>query len=153
QKLPPLPAAAFARRAAARARRGTELRSGVARVAGLDDLAVAAVWLPRQDADRAIGQGFRAVHLVELGLVNFGAAATRGPPPPSPPRKGGGDTSPAAAPALLHRACGQVRGLAIFLCTGVGARLGLHGALLHGGIVNHRKLGRTQPLDLVAQPC
>src|SRR5581483_2297543 len=67
----PLPAAALARRAAARARRRAELGAGMLRAGRLDDPAVAAERLFRQRAAGAIGQGFRAVHLVEMRLVDL----------------------------------------------------------------------------------
>ena len=59
------------RRAAAGARRRPELRAGLARVGGLDDPAVAAERLLRQGWARPKGQGFRAVHFVEMGFVDF----------------------------------------------------------------------------------
>ena len=137
----------------------------------MDNPAVAAERPFRQCARRAIGQGLRAVHLVEMGLVHLRAAATRGPSILILSRKGGGSGSAAAAArsagrgASAHRSAttlrilagagdhfGQIRRLAVFPCTGISARAVLHRALLHRGIVDHRKLGRAQPLDLVAQP-
>jgi hypothetical protein len=37
------------------------------------------------------GQGFRAVHFVEMRFVDSWSAATRGPPTPTLPRKGEGE--------------------------------------------------------------
>jgi hypothetical protein len=73
------------RRAAAGAWRGAELRTGLARVGGLEDFAAAGVarGLARSLAAGAEGQGFGAVHFVEVGFVDFGGAAagtTRGMP-------------------------------------------------------------------------
>jgi hypothetical protein len=59
------------RRAAAGARRGAELRSGLARVRRLEDFAAAARVVERGFARAgAVGQGFRAEHFVEIGVVN-----------------------------------------------------------------------------------
>jgi hypothetical protein len=78
-------------RSATRSRRGAELRAGLARVGGLDDFAAGAwVVVARGFAAGAVGQGFRAVHFVEMGFVDAGGAATCGPPTPTLPRKGGG---------------------------------------------------------------
>src|SRR5712671_6424482 len=82
--LPLLPPAAMSRRAAARAWGGAELGAGLARVGGLEDFAAAAgarvIGLARGGAARAVGQGFGAVHFVEVGFVDFRWATTRGPP-------------------------------------------------------------------------
>src|SRR3954454_2733491 len=53
---------------------------------------------------------------------------------------------------FLHGAYRQIGGVAVFLRARIGAGLALHGALLDGGIVDHRELGGAQALDLVAQP-
>ena len=87
------------RRAAGGARGGAELGAGLARVGWLEDFASAgrtAVvgWgFARGGAGGAIGQGFRAVHFVEVGFVDAGggASATRGPPSLALPHKGGGN--------------------------------------------------------------
>lgn len=64
------------RSAAARSRRGAELGAGLAGVGGLEDFCAAAeVRLWRGGAVGAEGQGFRAVHFVEVGFVDFGGAA------------------------------------------------------------------------------
>ena len=92
----------MSRRAAAGARGGAEFGAGLARVGGLEDLAagVTGVWavvargFARRGAAGAIGQGFRAVHFVEMGFVDFGggAAGAAHPTPrcarPSPSRGG-----------------------------------------------------------------
>ena len=68
----------MSRRAAAGARGWAELRAGLARVGGLEDFAAAGVGrgLARPLAAGAVGQGFRAVHFVEMGFVDFGGTAT-----------------------------------------------------------------------------
>ena len=61
------------RRAAGRARRGAELGAGLPGVGGLEDFAAAA-WIgvvARGFSARAERQGFRAVHFVEMGFVDF----------------------------------------------------------------------------------
>ena len=64
------------RRAAAGAWGRAELRAGLAGVGGLDDLAAVAEGFFRQGGSGgAEGQGFRAVHFVEMGFVDFGGAA------------------------------------------------------------------------------
>src|SRR5258706_3585039 len=100
----------MSRCAAGGARGGAELGTGLARVGWLKDFASAA-WarvIPRRfvwaGAAGAIGQGFRAVHFVEVGFVDAGGVTTRGPPTPTSrasfarlgPRKGGGRRSTAA---------------------------------------------------------
>src|SRR5450432_3367264 len=85
--LPLLPPTPVSGRAAGGARGGAEFGAGLARVGRLEDLAAAA---------RAIGQGFRAVHFIEVGFVDFGGVTTRGPPTPTLPRKGGGRRGAAA---------------------------------------------------------
>jgi hypothetical protein len=66
------------RRTAARTRRGAELRAGLARVGWLEDFAAAACadvvgrGFARWRAAGAVGQGFRAVHFVEMGFVDAG---------------------------------------------------------------------------------
>jgi len=84
----------MSRRAAAGARGGAEFGAGLARVGGLEDLAAGACadvvgrGFARRRAAGAIGQGFRAVHFVEMGFVDFGSAGTaRGAHPT--PRAGG----------------------------------------------------------------
>ena len=76
------------RRAAGGAWGGAELRAGLARVGGLEDFA-AAGWagvvarrLAWGGAARAVGQGFGAVHFVEMGFVDFrgGGWTTRAAP-------------------------------------------------------------------------
>src|SRR6266850_2285355 len=63
--------------AAGGARGGAEFGAGLARVGGLEDLASAARTdvvgrgFARRRAAGAIGQGFRAVHFVEMGFVDF----------------------------------------------------------------------------------
>jgi hypothetical protein len=71
------------RRAAAGAWGGAELGAGLAGVGGLNDPAGAAERFLRLSAAGAEGQGFGAVHFVEVGLVDFGAGTagtTRGLP-------------------------------------------------------------------------
>ncbi|MDT7816063.1 MAG: hypothetical protein QOJ42_5979 [Acidobacteriaceae bacterium] len=72
------------RRTAARSRRWSKLRAGLARVGWLEDFAAAAgigVVARRPGAAWAIGQGFRAVHFVEVGFVDAGGRGTaRGSP-------------------------------------------------------------------------
>lgn len=71
--LPLLPPTAMPWRAAARSRRRAEFGAGLAGVGGLDHLAGAA---ERFDGFRdlgTVGQGFRTVHFVEMGFVDFGA--------------------------------------------------------------------------------
>ena len=71
----------MSRRAAAGARGGAELGAGLAGVGGLEDFAAAAgLGLAWFGAARAEGQGFRAVHFVEVGFVDFAAGTTRGLP-------------------------------------------------------------------------
>ena len=76
--LPPTP---MPRRTARGARGGPELRAGLAGVGGLEDLAAGAGVVGRGFARRravgAEGQGFRAVHFVEMGFVDFRGATTR----------------------------------------------------------------------------
>ena len=82
-RLPLLPSAAMSGRAAAGARGGAELGAGLARVGGLEDLGAAGEFgLARFGAAGAEGQGFRAVHFVEVGFVDFGGGGgtTRGAP-------------------------------------------------------------------------
>jgi hypothetical protein len=75
--LPLLPPTSVPRRAAGGARGGAELRAGLARVGRLKDFASAARALvvgrrfARGVAARTIGQGFRAVHFVEMRFVDF----------------------------------------------------------------------------------
>src|SRR5690348_16075080 len=91
------------RGAAGGARGGAEFGTGLARVGRLKDFAsaarrvVVARGFARGAAARAIGQGFRAVHFVEMRFVDFGGST---PTPtafsgrPSP--QGGGNWSTAA---------------------------------------------------------
>src|SRR5258705_6626771 len=73
---------------------GAELGAGLARVGGLEDFAAAARCRvvagrsARAGAARAVGQGFRAVHFVEVGFVDAGGttATTRGLPLTPTPR-------------------------------------------------------------------
>ena len=73
----------MSRRTAGRARGGAEFGAGLARVGGLEDFASAAGadvvgrGLARVAAAGTIGQGFRAVHFVEMGFVDFRWATTR----------------------------------------------------------------------------
>jgi hypothetical protein len=98
QLLPLLPPTPVSWRAAARAWRGAEFGAGLAGVGGLDHLARAAERFDGFCGLGAEGQGFRAVHFVEMGFVDFGGATTRGPPTPTSrasfarlgPRKEGG---------------------------------------------------------------
>ena len=60
------------RRAAARSWRRAELGAGLPRVGRLNDPACTAERLLRLGAFGAEGQGFRAVHFVEMGFVDFG---------------------------------------------------------------------------------
>src|SRR4029453_11154087 len=95
-RLPLLPSAAMSGRAAAGARGGAELGAGLARVGGLEDFGAAGEFgLARFGAAGAEGQGFRAVHFVEVGFVDArsrGTAAAAHPTPrcarPSPSRGG-----------------------------------------------------------------
>jgi hypothetical protein len=60
------------RRTAAGARRGAEFGAGLAGVGGLEDFAAGAgAVVARGFAAGAVGQGFRAVHFVEMGFVDF----------------------------------------------------------------------------------
>jgi hypothetical protein len=68
--LPLLPPAAMSRRAAAGARGGAELRSGLTRVGGLEDFAAAEIGLAWLCAVGAEGQRFWTVHFVEVGFVD-----------------------------------------------------------------------------------
>src|ERR1700722_18428846 len=121
----------MARRAAAGARGGAEFGAGLAGVGGLEDLAAGAGAVvgrgfARRRAAGAAGQGFRAVHFVEMGFVDFGGSAgtARGlaPAPPlseraslvSTPQAGRGGRGPAArrTTTLFHGTGGQVRGFA-----------------------------------------
>jgi hypothetical protein len=69
------------RRTAGRARGGAEFGAGLARVGRLEDFASAAGAdvvkrrLSRVGAIWAERQGFRAVHFVEMGFVDFGSGA------------------------------------------------------------------------------
>ncbi len=75
--LPLLPSTAMPRRAAGGAWRGAEFGAGLARVGWLEDFASAArsLIVGRRfawgGAAGAIGEGFRAVHFVEMGFVDF----------------------------------------------------------------------------------
>ena len=70
--LPLLPSTPMPRRAAAGPWRGAELGAGLAGVGGLEDFAAAAeVGLGWSGAVGAEGQGFGAVHFVEVGFVDF----------------------------------------------------------------------------------
>jgi hypothetical protein len=71
--LPLLPPAAMPRCAAAGSRRGAEFGARLARVGGLEDFAagIRARVVARGFAAGAVGQGFRAVHFVEMGFVDF----------------------------------------------------------------------------------
>src|SRR5258708_19999958 len=86
---PLLPPAAMSRRAAAGAGRGTEI-VGFAGRSRLIDLAfaispnVVGRGFARGRAAGTVGQRFRAVHFVEVGLVDAGGATTPGPPIPTP---------------------------------------------------------------------
>ena len=65
------------RRAAAGARGGAKFVAGLAGVGGLEDLAAAiGRGFAREGAVGAIGQGFRAVHFVQVGFVDFGGGGT-----------------------------------------------------------------------------
>jgi hypothetical protein len=62
--------------AAGRARGGTEFRAGLARVGRLKDFAAAGTLVvarrfARGVAAGTIGQGFRAVHFIEMRFVDF----------------------------------------------------------------------------------
>ena len=59
------------RRAARRARRWPEFGTGFAGVGRLDDPAVVAEWFLGQSGAGTEGQGFGAVHFVEVGFVDF----------------------------------------------------------------------------------
>src|SRR5258708_3216155 len=82
--LPLLPPTAMPGRTAAGSWRRPELRPRLARVGGLEDFAAAGVGrgLARPLAAGAVGQGFGAVHFVEMGFVDAGSIAgtTRGMP-------------------------------------------------------------------------
>ena len=74
---PLLPPAAMTGRSAARSRGGAEFGAGLARVGGLEDFgATGEFGFARFGAARTVGQGFRAVHFVEVGFVDFGGAGT-----------------------------------------------------------------------------
>ena len=62
-------------RAARRSRGGAEFGAGLTGVGRLDDPASAAEGFFRQRGIFAEGQGFRAVHFVEMGFVDFGCTA------------------------------------------------------------------------------
>src|SRR3954471_6516565 len=71
-ELPLLPSAAMPGRASARSRRWPELGAGLARVGRLEDFGAAGEFgLARFGAGGAEGQGFRAVHFVEVGFVDL----------------------------------------------------------------------------------
>ena len=75
--LPLLPPAAMTGRSAARSRGGAKFGAGLARVGGLEDFgATGEFGFARFGAARTVGQGFRAVHFVEVGFVDFGGAGT-----------------------------------------------------------------------------
>src|SRR6476620_11138722 len=83
EQLPLLPTAPMPRGAAAGAGRRAELLAGLAGVGGLDDPAGTAEGFLRFGAVGTEGQGFGAVHFVEMGFVDFGGTAagtTRGLP-------------------------------------------------------------------------
>ena len=97
QLSPLLPPTPMPRGAARRSRRGAEFGTGLARVGGLEDLAAGGwtllVGRGFASAAGAEGQGFRAVHFVEMGFVDAGrAGTTRGFHPT--PRAGGARPSP-----------------------------------------------------------
>src|SRR5450432_1283284 len=109
--LPLLPPTPVSGRAAGGARGGAEFGAGLARVGRLEDLAAAARsrrvvgrGFARAGAAGAIGQGFRAVHFIEVRFVDFGGVTTRGPPTPTLPRKGGGRRGAAARRSKIGRA-------------------------------------------------
>src|SRR6266404_4268605 len=74
--LPLLPPAPMPRLAAGRAGGGAELGAGLVRIGRLEDaaaalrLAVVGRGFARRRAVGAIGQGFRAVHFVEMGVAD-----------------------------------------------------------------------------------
>ena len=76
-----LPSTAMPWRAAAGARGRAEFGAGLARVGGLEDFAAGAcggvVGFARWATVGTEGQGFRAVHFVEMGFVDFGWGGTR----------------------------------------------------------------------------
>jgi hypothetical protein len=80
--LPLLPPAAVPRLAAGGAGGGAELGAGLARVGWLEDFAsggrtaVVGRGFARRRAAGAIGQGFRAVHFVEVGFVDAGGVTS-----------------------------------------------------------------------------
>jgi len=67
----------MSRCAATRSRRGAEFGAGLAGVGGLEDFTagVRIGVVARGFAAGAVGQGFRAVHFVEMGFVDAGGAA------------------------------------------------------------------------------
>jgi hypothetical protein len=79
---PLLPPAPVSRRAAGGAGGGAEFGAGLARVGRLEDFAsgARACLVGRRFARRCaagtIGQGFRAVHFVEMGFVDAGGGST-----------------------------------------------------------------------------
>jgi hypothetical protein len=81
EALPLLPSAAMPGCAAGGAGGGAEFGAGLAGVGGLEDLAAAGQFVvvelgfAGQRAGRAVGQGFRAVHFVEMGFVDAGGGA------------------------------------------------------------------------------
>src|SRR4249919_2890267 len=87
-RLPLLPPTPMPRRATTGTRRRPELWPRLAGVGGLEDFAAAGVGrgFARPFATRAVGQGFGAVHFVEVGFVDLG--------------RRGGWTTAAAHPAL-----------------------------------------------------
>ena len=123
ENLPLLPAAAMPGRAAAGARCRAELRAGLARVGGLEDFAsgvlarVVGRGLARRRAAWAIGQGFGAVHFVEVGFVDAGGgvSTTRGPPP-RPRGRASLASDPARGRGKRHRRHGLAPR---FQCTGM----------------------------------
>src|SRR5947209_4983036 len=101
-------------------------------------------------AGGAVGHGFlvgAGAHLVEGGLARRAAARRADTPLPTRlrrvalPLKGGG-----------KRAGRQIGVPAVFSAPRAGAGAVLARLLAREWIVGHRKLGRLQPLDLVAQP-
>src|SRR5205085_5781232 len=149
-----LPSTPMPRRAAAGAGGGAEFGAGLARVGWLEDFAAGARALvarrfARVRAAGPIGQGFRAVHFVEMGFVDFGGGGgtARGAPltPTLSPRRAGRGGRRTAA--LFQRGCRQIRGIAVLPGAGIGAGLGLYRALFDGGIVDHGHFGGAQAFD------
>src|SRR5882672_9895371 len=112
-RLPLLPSTSVPRCAAGGARGGAEFGAGLARVGGLEDFAAAARTdvigrrFARRWAAGTVGQGFRAVHFVEVGFVDAGGGGSRVFVCTPTPTAFGGRPSPQGG----GRRCARARGV------------------------------------------